>query len=202
MSNPAAFFDTLFLGHKLTDLVQGFSRPELHLLCYAGCLLSLYDGHPSSDWEYEFMSAASGLPFANDVEEVVDYAITLGLIESKGALLIVTAAGKLELDIQRDLEVNQFREEYLCGAADCLLVFSPGNVREAFDYDPTIAYLKNGRKTDWLLGQPDVDRLYANFKELKRILAYDARDLSVPLVTWLKYLIQTGRSLQHGTSAN
>lgn len=195
MSNPSAFFDMIFLGEKLTDLAQGFSRPELHLLCYAACLLSLYDGQPTSDWEYDFVSAATGLPFASDVDEVVDNALALGLIDAREGLLSLTESGRIELGIQRDWEINQSREKYLFGAADCLLVFSLGNLREAFDYDPSLAYLKNRHKTDWLLQEPDVNRLYANFAELKRILASEARDLSVPLITWLKYLIQMGRSL-------
>jgi hypothetical protein len=66
-------------------------------------------------------------------------------------------------------------------------------VREAFDYDPTINFLKEGKRSDWLFKKPVEDRLYSNFQQLREILACDAKDLSVPLVTWLKYLLQAGR---------
>jgi hypothetical protein len=101
--------------------------------------------------------------------------------------------GVAELSELRQLEANKLRLRYLAGAADCLLVFNPGNVREAFNYDPSISYLKGGQHTDWVLSEPVVERFYSNFDQLRKALAHDATDLSVPLVSWLKYLIHTGR---------
>lgn len=193
MNNPAAYFDTLFLGETLTELVQGFSRFELHLLCYAACLLSLYEGEPSADWEYHFVSATSGLPFAQEVDEAIDDAQSLGFLDEKGNLLQLAVAGKTELEIQLSFESNQARKRYLTGAADCLLVLTPGTLREALEYDPNLSYLKNRRQSEWLLREPDRDRLYSHFAVLRRALAYEARDLSVPLITWLKYLLHIGR---------
>jgi hypothetical protein len=194
MSNPAAYFDTLSLGERMTDLVEGFSRPELHLFAYAGCLLSLYEGQPAADWGYEFVSTENGLPFALDIDSAIETGIGLGLLQSKGPLILVMTEGRTELQSLREMEGSKARDRYLAGAGDALLVLNPGNVREAFNYDPTISYLRNGNRTDWLLTNPVVERLYRNFQQLRTALAYDARDLSVPMVSWLKYLIQTGRS--------
>ena len=196
MSSPAAFYDALFMGDRLTQLAQGFSRSEVHLLCYAGCLLALYDGRPSSEWEYDFVSAAgNGLPFAQLVEEGLDSAADVGLVEMRGDMSRLTQAGEEELELQKSFSSNRQRDRYLMGASDALLVFSLGNIREAFDYDPSISYLKRNNRAEWLLDGPSIDRLYSNFQELKKVLAYEAKDLSVPLVTWLKYLIHSGRSL-------
>ena len=194
MSNPSAYFDTLSLGERMTDLVEGFSRPELHLFAYAACLLSLYEGQPAAEWGYEFVSAENGLPFAQDIDAAIDTALGLGLIHGHAALIVLTDEGRNELAMLRAMEGNKTRDRYLSGAADALLVFNPGNVREAFNYDPAISYLKAGNRTDWLLTNPVVERLYSNFQQLRTALAYDAHDLSVPLVSWLKYLLQTGRS--------
>jgi hypothetical protein len=201
MSSPAAYFDTLSLGERMSDLVEGFSRPELHLFTYAACLLSLYEGQPTADWEYEFASTDNGLPFSREVDESIDTGIGLGLLHGHGSLLVITKEGRYELDVLRQMEGNKARERYLAGAADALLVFNPGNIREAFNYDPAISYLKKGNRTDWLLTAPVVERLYGNFHQLRTALAYDARDLSVPLVSWLQYLIQTGRSELHDRRA-
>jgi len=196
MSTPSAFYDTLVLGEKLTHLAQGFSKPEVHLLCYAGCLLALYDGRPYTDWDYEFVSATSdGLPFAQDVEEAIDESLELGLVEAKDTMFHITEFGVAELALQRGLTSNLQRDRYLVGSSDALLVLSLGNIREAFDYDPSISFLKQGNRTEWLLDQPNIDRLYGNFEELKKVLAYDVKDLSVPLVTWLKYLIHSGSNI-------
>lgn len=202
MTNPTAFFDALFLGDKLSDLTHGFSRSELQLLSYAGCLLALYDGHPSSDWEYTFISAPSGRPLATDIDEAINTAMKLGLIKAEKELLMITPSGKDELKVLSALGINHQRQKYLNGAADSLLVFSPGNIREAFDFDTNIAYLKNKGKADWLLDKSDTDRLFANFAELKKALVYKPHDLSVPLVSWLKYLIQTGRVAQNAATSH
>lgn len=186
----------------MSDLVEGFSRPELHLFAYAACLLSLYDGQPAAEWGYEFISAENGLPFSQELDSTIDLGLELGLISSQGALFVLTEEGREERAELRQLEENKARERYLTGAADTLLVFNPGNVREALNYDPTISFLKKGKRTDWLFTKPVLDRLYGNFQELHAALAYEARDLSVPLVTWLKYLIKIGRSDIHGSHAS
>lgn len=202
MSNPAAYFDTLALGERMGDLVDGFSRTEIHLFAYAGCLLSLYEGQPVSDWGYEFASTDNGLPFSVEVDEAVETAMGLGLVHSHGPLLVLTDDGRAELSSLRQMEGSKVRERYLAGATDALLVFNPGNIREAFNYDPAISFLKKGKRTDWLLSQPIVERFYGNFRQLREALAYEARDLSVPLVSWLQYLIQTGRSEFHDRRAS
>jgi len=194
MSNPAAYFDMLTLGEHMSELVDGFSRPELHLFSYAACLLSIYEGQPAAEWGYEFVSAENGLPFSRDIDGAIDVALSLGLIHPSGALMILSTEGRTEAAELRKLEGNRMRERYLAGASDSLLVFNPGNIREAFNYDPAISYLKKAKRTDWVLTKPVVERLYANFQQLREALAYDARDLSVPLVSWLKYLIQSGRA--------
>ncbi|SRR5258708_671084 len=195
MISPAAYFDTLFLGERMSDLVEGFSRPELHLLGYAACLLSLYEGQPAAEWDYEFVSTEHGLPFSQDINASIDCAVAIEHIRRHGALMVLSDEGRTEVSELRKLEDNKARERYITGAADCLLVFNPGNVREAFNYDPTISYLRNGNRTEWLLTNSMVERLYGNFKQIREALNYDARDLSVPMVSWLKYLIQTGRAI-------
>jgi len=194
MSNPFAYFDTLSLAERLSDVVEGFSRPELHLLAYAACLLSIYDGQPAAEWGYEFVSTENGLPFSQDIDEAIEMGFGLGLLFGHGALIAITQDGQTELKTLRDMESSKARDRYLAGAGDALLVFNPGNIREAFNYDPTISYLKGGNRTEWVLTKPVVERLYENFKQLREALAYNAKDLSVPLISWLKYLIQTGRS--------
>jgi hypothetical protein len=195
MSNPSAYFDALSLGQRMSDLVEGFSRPELHLFSYAACLLSLYEGQPAADWGYEFVSAENGLPFSKEIDVAIDTGLGLGFLHAQGALIVLTMDGRTELTALQELQGSKVRDRFLAGAADALLVFNPGNVREAFNYDPAISYLRKGNRTDWLLTTPVVERLYDNFQQLRAALAYDARDLSVPLVSWLKYLIQIGRSV-------
>lgn len=195
MNNPSAYFDVLSLGERIGDLVEGSSRPELHLFSYAACLLSLYEGQPAADWGYEFVATENGLPFSQEIDVAINTALGLGLLHVHGALIMLTGDGRTELIALREMQGSKVRDRYLAGAADALLVFNPGNVREAFNYDPAISYLKKGNRTDWLLTTPVVERLYSNFEQLRAALAYDARDLSVPLVSWLKYLIQIGRSV-------
>ena len=103
------------------------------------------------DWGYEFASTGkNGLPFS-PVDEAIDTGIGLGLMHSHGPLIVLTDEGRTELAGLRQMEGSKIRERYLAGAADALLVFNPGNIREAFNYDPAISYLKKGNRTDWLL---------------------------------------------------
>lgn len=197
MSSPAAFFDSLFLSAALTDVIGGFARPELHLFSYAACLASLSDGRPAAEWDYEFISAANGLPFSREIDDAIDEAYAAGFVRQRESLFVIVEHGYAELATLREMELNRGREQYLSASADCLLMFSPGNVREAFHYDPTLSYLSDSVRTDWLLGEADVERLYANLGDVRNAIATETKDLSVLLVTWLRYLIQAGRSLQH-----
>lgn len=192
--SPSAYFDTLSLGNQIAELIGGVTRTEIHLFAYAACLLSIYEAQPAADWGYELVSTENGLPFSPDIDEAIDAGLNLGLLSMIDNLLVLTQDGKNELSELKQLEESGTRERYLSGATDSLLVFNPGNVREAFNHDPTIAFLRQGRRTDWLLTTPIVDRLYANFQQLKATLSYDAKDLTVPMVGWLKYLIQEARS--------
>lgn len=202
MISPAAYFDMLSLGERVTELVEGFSQPELHLLGYAACLLSLYEGQPAADWGYEFVSTECGLPFSQHISTAIDIALDLEHIHLHGGLMILSDEGYAEVRSLRELEDNKARDRYIAGAADCLLVFNPGNVREAFNYDPTMRYLRNGNRTEWLLTAPVIERLYRNFRQLREALDYEPHDLSVPMVSWLKYLIQTGRTISHDRRAD
>jgi hypothetical protein len=197
MINPAAYFDTLSLEERTSQLVEGSSRAEVHLLAYGACLLSLYDGQPAADWEYEFASTDYGLPFSQDLNASIDLAVNLGHLVLNGGLMILTDEGRSEVVELRSLESYGSRDRYIAGAAECLLVLTPGNVREAFNYDPAISYLRKGNHRDWLLTESVVERLYSNFRQLREALEYEPRDLSIPMVSWLRYLIETGRAASH-----
>ena len=186
----------------MSDLVEGFSRPEIHLFCYAACLLSLYEGQPVAEWGYEFIGTDHGLPFSQEIDASIEFGLDIGELSPRGPLIVVDIDGRNELAELRQLEGNRARERYIAGAADCLLVFNPGNIREAFNYDPTISYLKSGNRTEWLLTHSVVEELYSNFRQLRRALEYEAHDLSVPMVSWLKYLIQTGRAISNDRRAD
>jgi len=191
--NPTAYFDTLFLANILTELVEGFSKSEIHLFSYAGCLLWLYDQKPYSDWDYDFISSSTGLPYSKDIDQALEDSELLGFVKEGKDLFVLTGNGRNELNLLLDFESNQLRQEYLEGAADSLLVLTPGQIREALEYDPNLAYLKNRKQSEWLLREPDRDRIYSNFSELRKFLTTESSDLAVPLITWLKYLLQIGR---------
>lgn len=197
MINPSAYFDTLSLEERLSQIVDGASRAELHLLAYSACLLSIYEGQPAAEWGYEFVSTDNGLPFSQDINASLDLCLDMGQIGFRQGLMVITREGSSELDELRKLGSNESRDRYIAGAADSLLVFNPGNVREAFNYDPTISYLRNGNHREWLLTDSVVERLYSNFQQLRSALEYEPRDLSVPMVSWLKYLIETGRTISN-----
>ena len=191
--NPTAYFDAILLAKILTELVEGFSKSEIHLFSYAGCLLWLYDQQPYADWDYEFISSSPGLPYAKDIDEALDDAELLGFVKESSNLFVLTENGRNELNLLLDFDSNQLRKQYLVGASDALLVLTPGNIREALEYDPNLAYLKNRKQSEWLLREPDRERIYSNFSELRKLLTSESPDLAVPLITWLKYLLQIGR---------
>src|SRR5215469_17108196 len=113
MNNPAAYFDMLYLGGRMSDLVEGFSRPELHLLSYASCLLSLYEGYPVAEWGYEFIAAENGLPFSPDIDASIDVALDLVQIRRGDPLMLLSNEGAAEMAELRQLEGNKARERYL-----------------------------------------------------------------------------------------
>jgi len=197
MTSPQAYFDSLLLGSRLTQTVRGFSRSELHLLAYASCLLSLYGGKPVSDWEYEFSSTPSGLPFSKNLDDALDYCIRIGDITDHGELLQITSDGQTNLGIWKEHTINQERLAYLNGAADCLLLFTPSVIREAFAYEPALTFIKRHAQTAWLFSDPIVDRLHDTFGEIRELLPYQGSDLSLPLSAWLEYLLTIGRTHEH-----
>ncbi|MBL7956001.1 MAG: hypothetical protein JNJ91_13275 [Flavobacteriales bacterium] len=202
MTSFQAYFDSLFLGARLTETVRGFSRSELHLLSYASCLLSLYGGKPVSDWDYNFSSTPSGLPYAPDLDEAISYNMRMGYVTEQGNLLKVTAEGNLGLDFWKELTINQERVVYLNGASDCLLLFTPNVIREAIEYEPAFAFIKRHTQTSWLFSEQIVDRLHDTFAELRALMPYGSEDLSLPLTAWLEYLLITGRENERHNTAN
>ena len=70
--NPFAIYDTLFVGNKLQRYIGDFNSSEVQLFCYFSCLLSLYEGNPTSFWGYKFIKNDLGVPLSTEVYTALD----------------------------------------------------------------------------------------------------------------------------------
>ncbi|WP_343448954.1 hypothetical protein [Micromonospora oryzae] len=187
--SPFAVFDALCIVSKLSRTYQSASLPEVQAVSYLACLLSIYDGCPSSQWGYEFAVTDSMSMFSSTMLEAVDRLSANGLIEGVEGRYSPTPSGATVLG--RWMPMHRFRDrvQYLAGAtgaADALPLpaLSTGLLQE-----PQVAaatYLGVERP---LLGEAGVILLHRYFQTLEESLGSGV-DLLVPAVVWLTYLLE------------
>lgn len=187
--NPFATYDALFVGNKLQRYIGDFNFSEVQLFCYFSCLLSLYDGNPTSFWGYKFIKNELGVPLSTDVYDALDCLLRNDEIEDLNRYYKITQQGKGKIQILSSLSRFQDRIKYLETACESLLALPIGNIRNAINSEPIVRTAsKSAVRT--LVDEENgaITLLYEQFDLLKEAINSKDSDLFVPAVTWLKYL--------------
>lgn len=187
--NPFAAYDTLFVGNKLQRYIGDFNFSEVQLFCYFSCLLSLYEGNPTSFWGYKFIKNDLGVPLSTEVYDALDCLLRNEEIEELDRYCKITNEGEHKIVFLSSLSRFQNRIKYLETACESLLALPVGNIRNAINSEPIVRAASNS-SVRTLVDEDNgaITLLYEQFDLLKEAINSKDSDLFVPAVTWLKYL--------------
>lgn len=187
--NPFATYDTLFIGNKLQRYIGDFNSSEVQLFCYFSCLLSLYEGNPTSFWGYKFIKNDLGVPLSTDVYDALDCLQRNNEIQIADNYYQITNEGRIKCELLSQLGRFQGRKKYLEAACESLLALPIGYIRNSINSEPVVRAANNSAVRT-LVDEENgaVALLYEQFELLKEAINSQDSDLFVPAVTWLKYL--------------
>lgn len=187
--NPFAIYDTLFVGNKLQRYIGDFNSSEIQLFCYFSCLLSLYDGNPTSFWGYKFIKNNLGVPLSTDVYDALDCLIRNNEVEKISDYHKITSNGNTKCELLSELSRFHDRRKYLDAACESLLALPLGYIRSSINSEP-IVRAANNSAVRTLVDEDNgaITLLYEQFEILREVINSHDTDLFVPAVTWLKYL--------------
>lgn len=188
--SPEATFDTLTIIARLEPTVGRVLPSEVHLFAYLACLLSLYSGHPVADWGYAFTGTVEGSPFSANVSEAIGMLRASSDLLSDTTGLSLSESGRTEYELLRTLTQNAAREEFVVGACSSVLALPVPLVRSAMQQEPALRRVTALATSRPLLEGVDVDVLYEQFQALAIVIGSEIRDVMVPAVAWLTYLVR------------
>lgn len=187
--NPFAIYDTLFVGQKLQKYIGDFSPSEVQLFCYFSCLLSLYEGNPTSFWGYKFIKNNLGVPLSIDIDEALNCLLRTDEIKNENNYYKITNEGNSKCELLSELNRFHNRKKYLNAACESLLALPLVYIRNSINMEP-IVKVANNSTVRTLVDEDNgaIALLYEQFELLKDAINSRDTDLFVPAVTWLKYL--------------
>lgn len=196
---PAATFDVLFLVDSLGQ--QSPPGPtELHTFAYLACLLSVYKGHPASDWGYAFTAVPPTLPYSPAMDSAISTLMASGRVEAQadtepsGSLsLRMTVVGRDDLKFLGALEAFEPRADFLRAAARTPLFTSLPAVVNSMGFEPQLAQALQLNSSRMLLTEVTTGLLYREFDALLAALGPADRDLLVPAALYVRYLQERAR---------
>ncbi|KGL47603.1 MULTISPECIES: hypothetical protein [Bacteroidales] len=187
--NPFAIYDTLFVGNKLQRYIGDFNSSEVQLFCYFSCLLSLYEGNPTSFWGYKFIKNDLGVPLSTEVYTALDCLLVNNELEKADNYYKITSEGKSKCEVLSEFGRFENRNKYLEASCESLLALPIGYIRNSINSEP-IVRAANNSTVRTLVDEENgaIALLYEQFELLKEAIDTNDSDLFVPAVTWLKYL--------------
>jgi hypothetical protein len=188
MVSPYAAFDSLYIASALSVNTRPAVVAEVHVFAYLACLLSLYRGHPVSDWGYGFAGTRDGSPFSPEIEEAARALAATGCLQLSEGHIRITDPGLAELSTLQQLSQNRERMEYLEPALSSALTMPVGVIRYAISQEPTLKPTGRLATTRSLLEGPYLPKLYEQFATLGRTVGVEHKDLLIPATVWLGYL--------------
>lgn len=191
MPNSFAIFDTLYIILQTRKQSGGLSINELNFLSYFSCLLSLYKGHPVSEWGYTFLRNSLGAPVCADLSESCTMLENRGDLRLENAIYTITPIGESHIEFYKELEMFKERIPYLNAACDCLLIESILDILNTISKDAlivessahTVKYLNSDDNSSLAL-------LHEQFNVVKEAIG-NRSNLFVPATSWLLYLKQS-----------
>lgn len=188
--NPVATFDALCLGRRLQRQNGGFAHADVQLLAYLGCLLSLYQSKPLSDWGYTFVGTELGAPFSADLDAAMRYLQHTNCFNGPLEQLQMTDSAESWLSAIWDQQLYLQRRDCLLAAGSTTLSFPIGAVRDALDAETELNRVKQINATRPLLEESSLAQIYEQFAVLRGSLDKEYADLRLPALVWLTALYE------------
>lgn len=186
--NSSATFDVLYIANSTKCSYHDLSFYEFNFLLYFACLMSLYDGNPTSEWEYTFYKNANGVPVSSAVAEALNALAANGELKEMSRYYAIMPDGEANLEFYKCLSTFRKRTKYLDAACDCLLTDSIVSLSTAISFDPVIKEsIVHNRKTLNSDDNESLVSLYAQFETIQRVVGMQ-KELFVPAYMWIQYL--------------
>ncbi|MET8944206.1 hypothetical protein ABZX30_11615 [Streptomyces sp. NPDC004542] len=189
-ASPEASFDALFVVSEISDETKEISLSSVQIFIYLACLLGLYDRKPVASWGYTFFSTPTSSPFSVELYNAVEFLKVRQLLASEEDRLVITEAGRKELDLWLQLGRFSDRVPYLRGSTGASAAMPVSSVEEGVAREPHLAKAQQLEVPQELLEDANLAQVYAQFAVLKRSLGSDIPDYMVPAVVWLSFLLE------------
>jgi hypothetical protein len=192
MTASTAAFDVLAICRQLTRSAGGATAAELHVFSYLSCLLYVYDGHDAGGWGYSFAATPAGSPYARELADATDRVRAAGWLVDRGPVVVLSEAGRSELDALAAFASKAPRLRYLDSATAAATLLPLPSVADALAYEPQLRRaLDHLGGLDELLDDEGLALVRPHFAAVAEALE-DASvanaELLVPAVVWLTYL--------------
>ncbi|QDO89552.1 hypothetical protein FNH13_15435 [Ornithinimicrobium ciconiae] len=196
-----ATFDALTVMTLLGEL-DAPTNADIHAFCYLGCLMSIYDGRPASDWGYAFSAVPPTLPFSPAVQGAADELLQRGLVErihkadslnGGDRRLFVTDEGRDEWEFFASLSAFEPRLRYLRAATATARLRSVPAVANALTNEPGLAQASKSQTVQMLLREISSKPLYEQFLLIESVLGGEHSNLVVPASVYLRVLEEQTR---------
>ncbi len=183
-----AFYDSLSIGHKLDNFLDGFTRQEVHLFAYFSAFLFHYRGNPVEEWKYKFTVDSSGYPHSMLLENAIERHEATGAFELRNTFLTITSRGTDEFNkFSKELSLFKEREKFIEAACSTSILLPYKETKQALLEDMNIVKAKSIGNENWL------DFQYDNLKKITESLGAPVEDLTISAVTWVR-LIQLSQN--------
>jgi hypothetical protein len=197
-ATPEAIFDCLEICRNLEDISCGAGELEIANFGYLGCLLSVYNGSPPTEWGYEFNATHSAAPFSAELADSIAMLADSGHIVEGDNGLQLTQRGAQELDRFQGLQRFKERGQYVAAACQSASAIPLPLVTESLGAEPQLRAALKLSSSRKLLDEAGRHAIMAHFAALAQAVP-EAVDLLVPAVVWLSYLARQVEQDQDAT---
>ncbi|MEI6754964.1 MAG: hypothetical protein WCK78_17590 [Paludibacter sp.] len=178
-----AFYDSLSIGHKLDNFLDGFERQEIHLFSYFAAFLYHYNGHPVEEWKYKFTVDQNGYPHSMLLDNAIERHLSIGAFEIRNNFLTITASGTNEFNkFSKELALFKVRETFIEAACSTSFLLPYKETKSSLLEDMNINKAKKLKNQDW------IDFEYENLKNITESLGAPVNDLTITAVTWVRLI--------------
>lgn len=186
--NSSATFDILYIASSTKRSYPDLGIYELNFLSYFACLMSLYDGNPTAEWEYSFYKNENGAPVSSAIADAVKTLSECGEMKEFEKYFGIMPEGEISLEVYKGLSLFKKRMKYLDAACDCLLTDSIVSLASTLSLDPVIK--ESTVHSLKMLNSDDNDSLaslHFQFDVIREIVGLQ-KELFVPAHIWIQYL--------------
>jgi hypothetical protein len=194
--DPIATYDAMYIAARLELRYGGFAAPEVHLLAYLACLLSLYRGAPATDWGYGFVGTSLGAPYSQGIDLAIRAMLDRGLLVERESVLHSTEQTANHLTDLSTLSIYDGRMPCLKGACASMSALPSGLIRAALSREPELQRAAALRSTRHLLDEPGLALLHDELGLLAQLIGGRQVDLRLAAIVWVTSLAEDAMTRQ------